>query len=351
MTYDNLPEDLIEEPLKVGEDDVLEYLSKILGFHFEHTPYWRRFSCDVKSLIGDTVAETVENLLNGGLPVDEDYLRANWVEFLPEGYRGRIRFYQSSGTTRERAIGHWDRNYVDYLVAYLRRSLDEIYGFNELFPPGKMRALAHGPYGWYQDEISELVWSYEGYLYFIGMETDGLKRILEEKGVEEVLRILNPLVKYTERVLKRDNSINLARTAPPLVNLFEGASNNIEAVILSGVGTDVAFLRNVEEKFPNARAIPLYGYYLFGDLVGVPKGEEIAYYPNWPFTLVFPVEKTGEGYRVVDYNERGELAVVVARPEVLVIKIEDETAVRVPNQKPFKWDGFSEPRRAIHGGK
>ncbi|WP_297480068.1 hypothetical protein [Thermococcus sp.] len=348
MTYDNVPEDLIEEPLKVGEDDVLEYLNRIIGFHFKRTPYWRRFSNDVNNLIGDTVAETVENLLNSGLSVDEDYLRANWLEFLPENYRGKVRFYQSSGTTRERAIGHWDKDYVDYLVAYLRRSLDEIYGLDELFPPGKMRALAHGPYGWYQDEISELVWSYEGYLYFIGMETDGLKRILKEKGVEEVLHILNPLVKYTERVLKRD-TINLARTAPPLVNLFESASNNIEAVILSGVGTDVASLRNVEEKFPNARTIPLYGYYLFGDLVGVPKGEEIAYYPNWPFTLIFPVEKTEEGYRVVDYNERGKLAVVVARPEVLVIKVENETATRVAPRGLFRWDGFSNPRRFVHG--
>ncbi|WP_297063103.1 hypothetical protein [Thermococcus sp.] len=348
MTYDNVPEDLIEEPLKVGEDDVLEYLNRIIGFHFKRTPYWRRFSNDVNNLIGDTVAETVENLLNSGLSVDEDYLRANWLEFLPENYRGKVRFYQSSGTTRERAIGHWDKDYVDYLVAYLRRSLDEIYGLDELFPPGKMRALAHGPYGWYQDEISELVWSYEGYLYFIGMETDGLKRILKEKGVEKVLHILNPLVKYTERVLKRD-TINLARTAPPLVNLFESASNNIEAVILSGVGTDVAFLRNVEEKFPNARTIPLYGYYLFGDLVGVPKGEEIAYYPNWPFTLIFPVEKTEEGYRVVDYNERGKLAVVVARPEVLVIKVENETATRVAPRGLFRWDGFSNPRRFVHG--
>ena len=348
MTYDNVPEDLIEEPLKVGEDDVLEYLNRIIGFHFKRTPYWRRFSNDVNNLIGDTVAETVENLLNSGLSVDEDYLRANWLEFLPENYRGKVRFYQSSGTTRERAIGHWDKDYVDYLVAYLRRSLDEIYGLDELFPPGKMRALAQGPYGWYQDEISELVWSYEGYLYFIGMETDGLKRILKEKGVEKVLHILNPLVKYTERVLKRD-TINLARTAPPLVNLFESASNNIEAVILSGVGTDVAFLRNVEEKFPNARTIPLYGYYLFGDLVGVPKGEEIAYYPNWPFTLIFPVEKTEEGYRVVDYNERGKLAVVVARPEVLVIKVENETATRVAPRGLFRWDGFSNPRRFVHG--
>jgi len=350
MTYELVPRGLIREPLRVPESKVLSYLSDILEFHFKRTPYWRRFKVDPRNFVGDGVVETVENLLNAGLVVDEDYLRANWLEFLPDGYKGRIRFYQSSGTTRERAIGHWDRDYVDYLVSYLRRSLDEIYGFTETFSPGRMRALAHGPYGWYQDEISELVWSYDGYLYFIGMETDGLKRVLEEKGVDEVLRILNPLVRYTERVLKRDR-INLARTAPPLVSLFESAAEDMEAVILSGVGTDVEFLREMEEKFPNAKVVPLYGYYLFGDLVGIPRGSEIAYYPNWPFTIILPVEETGDGYRVVDYGERGRSAFVIARPEVLVIKVEDETARRVPPSGPFEWDGFSDPRRAVHGGR
>lgn len=349
MTYEHVPSGLIEEPLKVSEKDVIQYLEKVLSSHLVKTPYWRRFSFETDDLLGNTVIETVENMLNRDFLVDEDYLRANWLDFLPEGYSGRVRFYQSSGTTRERAIGHWDRAYVDYLVAYLKKALDEIYRLNEAFPPGRMRALAHGPYGWYQDEISELVWDYEGYLYFIGMETDGLKKVLREKGVEEVLRILSPLVRYTERVLEKDR-INLARTAPPLIGLFEKASEGIEAVILSGVGTDVDFLKKTEEMFPNARAIPLYGYYLFGDLVGIPKKREIAYYPNWPFTLVFPVKKTEEGYKVVDYGERGRLAVVVARPEVLVVKIEDETAVRARPSGPFEWDGFADPRRVIDGG-
>ncbi|CAI1493731.1 conserved protein of unknown function [Thermococcus nautili] len=350
MTYEDVPKGLIEEPLKVEEDEVLSHLKRTIRYHLKHTPYWKSFHVADEEIVGNTVIETVENMLNRGFLVEEDYLRANWPDFLPEGYPGRVRFYQSSGTTRERAIGHWDREYVRYLVSYLKSALDELYGLNETFPPGRMRALAHGPYGWYQDEISELVWSYGGYLYFIGMETDGLKKVLEEKGVEEVLRILNPLVRYTERVLKRDR-INLARTAPPLIGLFKSASEDIEAVILSGVGTDVAFLKEVEEKFPNARAVPLYGYYLFGDLVGVPRKREISYYPNWPFTLIFPVRKTEDGYRVVGYGERGLLAVVIARPEVLVVKVEDETAIRAPPAGPFRWDGFADPRRVVHGGK
>jgi len=350
MMYGLVPEGLKEEPLRVSEGDVISYLSDLLKFHLERTPYWRRFDVDPETLLGRTLTETMENVLNSGLLVEEDYLRANWLDFLPEHYRGKVRFYQSSGTTRERAIGHWDKAYVEYLVSYLKQALNEIYGLDQVFPPGKMRALAHGPYGWYQDEISELVWSYEGVLYFIGMETDGLKRILEEKGVDEVLRILDPLVKYTERVLRKDR-INLARTAPPLVDLFENASESLESVILSGVGTDVAFLKSVEEKFPNARAIPLYGYYLFGDLVGVPTKKGVSYYPNWPFTIVFPVKRAEDGYRVVEYWERGRLAMIIARPEVLVIKVENETAVRVPQVDPFGWDGFSDPRRVVHGGK
>jgi len=341
MGYEHLPDDLLEEPLRVSQDDVLEHLAGILEYHSSATPYWRGKPLTVS---GDVI-ETFEDLINR-FAVEENYLRANWLDFLPRNYRGKIRFYQSSGTTRERAIGHWDRAYVDFLVSFLRRSLDELYGLNEL--EGRVRALAHGPYGWYQDEISELVWSYHGYLYFIGMETDGLKRLLREKGLEEVLKLLDPLIKYTSRVLEKDR-INLARTAPPLVGLFEKGAEDIEALILSGVGTDVDFLRKTGEMFPNAQTIPLYGYYLFGDLPGLVRGDSISYYPNWPFTLIFPVRKTGSGYRVVDYGERGQLAVVIARPEVLVIKLEDETAVRARPAGPFRWDGFADPRRELDG--
>ncbi|AGT34170.1 hypothetical protein OCC_13355 [Thermococcus litoralis DSM 5473] len=83
-----------------------------------------------------------------------------------------------------------------------------------------MRAIAHGPYGWYQEETSELIWSYVGLLYIICMETDGIKRILEKEGWETLLKgRLAPLVKYTQKILEKDR-INTVRTTPQLLSLF-----------------------------------------------------------------------------------------------------------------------------------
>ncbi len=349
MTYGLVPDFLLENPLRIKEEQVKDYLFDVIELHRNRTPYWERTlrDIDLNALFDSRkLSKVVENLLNTGMFVEENYLRSNWLEFFPRDYHGKVRFYQSSGTTRERAIGHWDRNYVDYLVAYLKASLDELYDFEGLYGDEKMRAIAHGPYGWYQDEISELVWRYSGYLYFIGMETDGLKKVLAREGVEAVLRILDPLVRYTSRVMKADR-INLVRSAPPLMNIFEPYAEEIRAIILSGVGIDESLFRSLSEKFPNSTLVPLYGYYLFGDLIGLQRGSKFVYYPNWPFTIIYPVEKREDGYRVLPPGKRGNLALVVARPEVLMIKVEDETVERVKGNGPFRCDGFANPKRSV----
>ncbi|WP_297464367.1 hypothetical protein [Thermococcus sp.] len=351
MKYETLIEEVQRDPLGIGDEWAREYLRDVFEFHFERTPYWRsvaeRLKPDLDEIFQGSLVEVVENIFNAGLTVDEDYLRARWVDFVPDGYHGRIRFYQSSGTTRERAIGHWDADYLRILHPYLRAALDGIYGLAEFYDlDHRMRAIAHGPYGWYQDEISELVWSYGGMLYFIGMETDGLKRILREQGLDAVLRLLDPLVRYTRRVMETDR-INTVRSAPQLMSLFEPYRESIETAIISGVGITNEFFEHLSELFENTRLIPLYGYYLFGDLVGVHHRGEFRYYPNRPATIVFPMEMRDGEYRVVGRGERGRVAFVIARPEVLVVKFEDETATRVPPTGPFRWDGFGDPSREV----
>lgn len=351
MNYGEILDNLYTDPLKIDETKTLEYLRAVFEYHFHATPYWRRLSqssgVDLDEVFQGNLREVFENVFNSGLTVDEDYLRGNWLDFVPENYPGRIRFYQSSGTTRERAIGHWERGYLHALHRYLRAALDEIYGLDKVYnETHQMRAIAHGPYGWFQDEISELVWSYGGTLYFIGMETDGIKKVYETQGLEAVLKILQPLVRYTERVMNTDR-INTVRTAPPLMSLFEPYSESIETAIISGVGINYSFFEGLREKFRSTKLIPLYGYYLFGDIVGIQKDREFWYYPNYPFTIVYPMKDSGGEYRIVKRGERGTVAFIIARPEVLVVKFENETAVRTPNAGPFKWDGFGDPLRGV----
>ncbi|WP_457753853.1 hypothetical protein [Thermococcus sp.] len=68
--------------------------------------------------------------------------------------------------------------------------------------------------------MSELVWSYGGILYFVATETEGLKKILEKEGIKAAMKYLAPLVRYTQRVLERDE-INLIRTAVQLLDIFK----------------------------------------------------------------------------------------------------------------------------------
>ncbi len=348
--FDNMLGKFQDNPLNVKNSDTVEYLRAVFEFHLHNTPYWMGLNERLKPNLDDvfqgTLEEVFENLLNVGLVAEEEYLRNHWLEFVPRNYRGHIRFYQSSGTTRERAIGHWDREYLRYLHAYLRAALDSIYHLDRIYTEEhRMRTLAHGPYGWYQDEISELVWSYGGVLYFIGMETDGTKKVLAEQGIEAVLKLLDPLVKYTHRVMRADR-INTVRSAPPLMMLFEPYSENIETAIVSGVGIDYSFFEYLSEKFSGTRLIPMYGYYGFGDLVGMMHAKSFWYYPNYPFTVILPVRKD-EVYRVVGYGDRGQVGMLIARPELLVVKLENETAVRTPPEGPFGWDGFGDPERRV----
>ncbi|MDI3475488.1 MAG: hypothetical protein PWQ79_512 [Thermococcaceae archaeon] len=75
------------------------------------------------------------------------------------------------------------------------------------------------------------------------------------------------------------------------------------------------------------------------------KGKSFWYYPNYPFTVMFPLKTSEREWRIVKRKERGRLGLIIARPEVLVIKVENEDVLRVPPQGPFTWDGIGDPRR------
>jgi hypothetical protein len=345
MKYEDFAKDY--DPLNVTEKETISYLREIFEYHFENTPYWKRLRdrVDLDEIFEGKLEEIFGKIFNSNLAVSEDHLRDNWLDFLPQGYDGRVRFYQSSGTTRERSILHWDYEYMKLLVKYLKASLDEIYRLSEIYEENKMRALTGGPYGWYQEEVSELVWSYGGMLYFIGLETDGIKRELEEKGINHVLRTkYDPFVKYTKKVLEKD-PINFVRTIPQFLDLYLSRKEDILTIIFSGVSLNIDAIELAEEKFPNSLVVPFYGYYGFGDNVGIVKNEEIVYFPNYPFTIIFPLKATPDGYTVVKKGERGKMGLIIARPELLIVKIEDNHITRAKREKPFKWEGFANPKR------
>jgi len=329
-----LEERILDNPMNI----LKEYLYSISKFHSSRTPFW-------KGKIGDWMFdgktwEVVENLINE-LWVRDSILKERWLEFIPEKYEGRLRFYQSSGSTGKRKFVHWDEEWIGLLVKYLKRGLEDVYRFRV------KHALVHGPYGWYQEEMSELIWSFGGKLYFIGIETDGLKKVLQEKGMEGIRELLTPLINYSLRVLEKDGQINTVRTTPQLAELLIPYRERIENLMISGTEVNIETIRRLKDLLPSTKLIPLYGHFLFGDCLGMVEERGLIYYPFYPFTIILPVKKEGGRFRIVKYGERGKLTIIVARPEIFFVTIEDEEIERVEKRKPFKYDGFSNPKRRL----
>lgn len=348
MRYGEVKE-IYDDPFHISEDTTISYLKNIFKFHFENTPYWNAVRksqrTNLESIFEGNLEETVEKIFNSHLFINNNEFRENWLSFLPRNYKGKLRFYQSSGTTGPRSLCHWDYEYVKLLVFYLREALDEIYHLDKIYNEfHQMRALLHGPYGWYQEEMSELVWSYEGVLYFIATETEGLKRVLEKEGIRGAMKFLEPLVKYSQRVLEKDR-INLTRTAVQLLDIFVPYRENLETIMLSGTSTTLDALKRYQKEFEDSTFIPLYGHFAFGDAIGMYTEKEIRYYPNYPFTVILPLVLEDGIYRIAKYGERGYTGIIIARPEMLIVKIENELITRVPPVKPFKWDGFANPNK------
>ncbi|WP_048148522.1 hypothetical protein [Palaeococcus ferrophilus] len=338
MDYNNMTFGV--EPFLVDDEGIINHLRETYEFHRERTPHWRTIKSDPS--FDGSLREVLESIFNT-LEVNPSLLREEWPSFLPHGYRGRIRFYQSSGTTGRRKFAHWDESYVHVLVNFLREALDRTYSLGKLYEEEPPRALIHGPYGWYQEEMSHLIWSYGGMLYFVGAETEGLKQLLEREP-ERAYRLLEPLINYTKRVIMVDD-INTVRTSPQMLDLFLRIRDDMRAIFLSGTALGHETVKRVKNEFENAKVIPLYGNFLFGDAVGIAGEDGIVYYPNAPFTLIVPLIKEDDVYRIAKYGERGKTGVIVARPELFVVMVEDEEVTRRKPRPPFRWDGFENPSR------
>ncbi len=90
--------------------------------------------------------------------------------------------------------------------------------------------------------------------------------------------------------------------------------------MLSGTSTTPEVIKHYQDYFENSVFIPLYGYFAFGDAIGVHRGKNIQYYPNYPFTVILPLVPENGRYRIAKYGERGLTGIIIARPEILIVK-------------------------------
>ncbi|MBM4454622.1 MAG: hypothetical protein FJ013_08585 [Chloroflexi bacterium] len=192
-----------------------------------------------------------------------------------------------------------------------------------------------------------------GIPYFVGLRVEGIKPVLDDalkRGESNIIKIIrdyfSPEVEKTNRFMDYDQSINTIRSAWMMLahfDLFYGENRHIDTVIVSGVGYTPQNHELLLNKFKNV--IHSYGYFAFGDALGIPFSGNLDYYPAFPYTIFTVIDDKG---KVVDYGKEGHPVFIVARKDLLlVLKEENEFAIRISPTDSFNWDGIRNPRRVI----
>lgn len=280
------------------------------------------------------------------ITLSPDNIRTNWIDFRPRDPNKRVRYYQSSASGGEEAgIAIWTRDDLEKLVAYIVKTLPEIYPqFKSHLPDA---GLILGPYGWYQEENTELMWRLGIYdVYFIAVETHALKKLLVE-NISKVQERLEPTFKRVGQVILRDEREFMVRYPPLLYDVLKPAADRIRYFITSGVDITPQTIEKINFDFPNSTVIPFYGDSLFGDAIGINEGNKIIYYPP-PGVFIFPVKKTGNNYELCEYGERGYKAFIKIGDGALYVFIDKkETIGREKPRFNIEVDGFSNPSRHL----
>jgi len=323
--------------------DLQEHLSGVLASHSQNTPYWKdKFTPkEVRRIVKDNLEDTLYSLSK--LEVDPQLLRTRWTGFTPENLKN-ARCSFSSGTTGPQKYCLWGEDYInshtDYLAYYITKQGIEI-----------KNAIIQGPSSVYKDLNERFIHRIGGNPYFIGLRVEGVKPIMEQaakKGHEEITRVMKEYfgieIEKTKAILEHDDKINFMRSAWMILAPFEeffGDKRNVDTVMVSGLGYSAQTHEMLKSKFKNV--IPSYGYFAFGDALGVCKDDNVDYYPTFPHTIATVVRDNGD---IAQYGEEGHPLFVIARPDLfLVLKESNEFATRVPPTGDFNWDGIRNPRR------
>lgn len=332
-------------PYENRQIDPVAYLIDILEYHARNTPYWSTHlkKAKIDGLPSSELSETMQELLS--LEVPQELLRTNWMDFRPRRLVNATCSF-SSGTTGPQKYCVWSRSYCVQHCLYLKYYLSER-GI-------KIRnAVIQGPSSVYKDINEKLVNSFGGIPYFVGLRVEGIKPVLDDalkKGEADIIRVIRdyfaPEIEKTNRFLSNDPSITFMRSAWMMLAPFEvffGDKRSIDTVMVSGLGYTPQNHEMLKNKFKNV--IHSYGYFAFGDALGVEKDGNLDYYPSFPYAIATVVKENGE---IADYGQQGHPVFIIARRDLLLVLKEDqEWAVRVPPTEGFNWDGVRNPYRSV----
>lgn len=277
-----------------------------------------------------------------------DNLRTNWLSFEIKDEKKEIRYYQSSATSGENAnISIWTTKDLETNINFLADKLPRIY--NLLSRDLPKVGMIVGPYGWYQEENTHLFWKLGiKRIYFVGVETFGLKKQLAENREKAFERILPTIKRLTQYISYDDRDLAI-RYPPIMYDILKPINKRIKIFITSGLEITPNLLDYLKSEFPYSQIIPLYGDSMFGDAIGIRKGDNIIYYPP-PSVHIICVKKRNDGYELCEYGERGFKAMIRIGDAALYVFVDEKE--KIGREKPLyefgiETDGFSNPSRNL----
>lgn len=343
----------VQIPYRGDSLDEEAYVQAVMDIHFDETygtPFWR----DRMQNLGFDPREEIDSLqdLSQLGEADEEALVESSVEdFMPRLFadqeRGTWESYQdvgvdmsgydmskSSGSTGKKKVMPWRKGLSEEVADWY----DLNFEIRDISDEGNW--LIAGPPGLYEKQITKAAENRGEIPFFSGIETRKLKPQTKELGqmmgetgqfVREALT--NPgkvksavegliRMKYTMQVVEEDmesEEIGVMASAPQLVDrayeMLESDATasdpeDMQALLLSGMGVDEDTINRMEQNYQNAEVIPMYATSFTGANFDNPRSEDLEYHSISPFITFDVVEqdKTDFSQRdQVDYGERGQV--------------------------------------------
>jgi len=339
----------VEVPYKNDNLDERAYVQAVMDIHFDEdygTPYWlehaNRLDFDPREEI-----DSFQDLSKLGVADEEALVERPVEDFMPRLFSRNLEeadnyselvpdpsaydMSKSSGSTGKKKVMPWRKHLSD--------EVSDWYNFNfELRDIDGGNWLIAGPPGLYEKQTRSAAEKRGGFPLFSGIETRRLKPQLKQLGrlSEEPYSFLKDSVtepgnikealeglvrmKYTLRAMEEDlqsEEVGVIASAPEPVERVHGmlesddarsTPEDVNALLMSGMGTTQETVDRLEQKYPNAEAIPMYATSFTGANFDNPKSDDFEYHSIHPFISfdVVESEETGLG-DTVDYGERGQV--------------------------------------------
>ncbi len=221
-------------------------------------------------------------------------------------------------------------------------AVDEYTGIKAQFPVKELagkKLLTPGPKGAYQVEHSILADLLD--MEYIGnsFETKGLKMLSRE----DMANVMRPVIQKTVKYLQKGGIGMMTGATEMLGMLPKDIIERIDLMKLSGTMITADNIRKSEKTFGNT-IIPMYGHYAGKSSIGFleKSTDKIVYFSTYPLTVTYIKDETG---KLAEYGNRGKMEMIIAQPEMLIIKEEDFVGRNKGNRYFKRIDGLSNPAR------